>query len=505
MRKTTKTTKATPAKTFTASELKALTKNEILAELIKSPHGDLAEYVPVGLEASKRDPDFFAHLIAWNNLKGSIRDAKKALPTIALVGQTDEQYVENALSHLATLSPRDLVSALKFSRTLKTPQRTLRRLVERYLREKEAKGIEPVVVRHRQSLLELYAKYHVKPSAFVDSLLFKGSITTPRTAALKQLKVVKADQVAGLIGKYKLPYLSVRAALGPRAKEEDILVALIGAMSPTELVTNMKSLERLGVKTVPAARAALDAALTKAGTAKSPQALFKTTKAAEALEEAGDEQLAAKLRALQQKQIEMSKGIEGDWLIAGDASSSMSSAVEAAVQGAAYMASVVKGKVYLVFFSDTPRFFDVTGKTLEEIKKLTRGVVAEGWTSIGCSLQTIVDKGLTVDGIAVFTDGGENRHPTFEEAYRRYVQKNGNEPTVYAFKMGAYRSGWVKEAQEIDFRNADYYSLPNLMQTMRTGRYGLLDEVLATDLLTLDEVLPQTKGFKVLAGELVNA
>ena len=35
----------------------------------------------------------------------------------------------------------------------------------------------------------------------------------------------------------------------------------------------------------------------------------------------------------------------------------------------------------------------------------------------------------------------------------------------------------------------DYYSLPNLVQTMRSNRYSLIDEIMQVPLLTLAEVL----------------
>ena len=46
--------------------------------------------------------------------------------------------------------------------------------------------------------------------------------------------------------------------------------------------------------------------------------------------------------------------------------------------------------------------------------------------------------------------------------------------------------------QIIDLREqkVDTYSLPNLVQSMRVSRHSLVDEILATPLLSLDQVLP---------------
>jgi hypothetical protein len=50
--------------------------------------------------------------------------------------------------------------------------------------------------------------------------------------------------------------------------------------------------------------------------------------------------------------------------------------------------------------------------------------------------------------------------------------------------------------QTFDIRGGvDYYSLPNLASTMRTKTYGLVDEIMATPLLSLNDVL---KGKRVL-------
>jgi hypothetical protein len=56
------------------------------------------------------------------------------------------------------------------------------------------------------------------------------------------------------------------------------------------------------------------------------------------------------------------------------------------------------------------------------------------------------------------------------------------------------------EMQTFDIRGGtDYYSIPNLAQTMRTKTYGLVDEILATPLLTLNSVLKVSTERKLVA------
>src|SRR5574341_861388 len=117
-----------------------LTQARIISELVKAPHGQLIEYIPIGQGAAREDPDFLSHLIAWNEINGAVRDSKVALPVISLsiwgrradtlsmgnayMGMDLSVHIENSLAHLALLSPMDLMRAVRFARTIKTPGAT---------------------------------------------------------------------------------------------------------------------------------------------------------------------------------------------------------------------------------------------------------------------------------------------------------------------------------------------------------------------------------------------
>ncbi len=270
-------------------------------------------------------------------------------------------------------------------------------------------------------------------------------------------------------------------------------MALMEQMSPNELRNNVKMLEKLGLKTNPALRAAFEAGLKRIS--DSPQQnLLKTAKAASVV---SDSALKAKLEAAQERQLS-SKGIEGDWLVAGDCSSSMAHSIELARQVAGLLARMVKGKVHLIFFDNSPRYFDVSGKTLEEIQQITKRITANGMTNAGCVLTYLQEKRLAVNGIAVISDQGENQRPVFAEAYQRYAQTMDIQPTVYCYWTRGDASEAIRrncesvgiDIQVFDLRSgADYYSLPNLISTMNTKRFTLVDQILETPLLTLNEVL----------------
>ena len=120
-----------------------LSKNQIIEVLIQSRHGALVDYVPIAARAVEDEPEFMAHLIAWNAIKGSINDSKVALPIISLASKTfDAELVSNSLAHLAQLSPKELLRAVKFARfdiklRSSAKRKKLFPLVRHYLEQKE--------------------------------------------------------------------------------------------------------------------------------------------------------------------------------------------------------------------------------------------------------------------------------------------------------------------------------------------------------------------------------
>lgn len=485
---------------------KGITKNRIIAELTKSPHGDLKEYLPVGQVAAKTEPEFFSHLIAWDRVKGQIRDSKVALPLIALMAPgLHPEFVENALAHFVAQGPRELLRAYRFALQLRPVgyMLRLRKLIEAWLRDKEGSRQEwdRIALQHRETLKELYSVAHVKPGKDYHNIVLNGKkldktpADLPATSVFSvvaRLKTMDAAEAGAAIMHYKIPFLIALGALEARAKETDLVLALINAMTPTEVVTNTKMLEKMGVKTNPALRGAFEEAITKAS--KSTKNVLKTSRAAEAVEDAG---LKQKLQGLQDKQL-ASMSIDGNWLVLGDRSGSMRDAIEISRHVSGTLAKMVAGKVWLVFFDDSPMTIDVTGMSLDQIMAKTKHVRDGGSTSIGCGLQRMLDDKAEIDGIAIVSDGGENATPYFHSVYKRYAEFAGKEPPVYLYHCGSMDQTFTRSMKAAGFdlqvfdlaNNIDYYSLPNLVSTMRTNRYSLCDEVMAMPLLTLKD------GFK---------
>lgn len=472
-------------------------KRGLIGELTRSPHGKLEEYLKVGLPGAVEEPEFFGHLVAWNHLKGQVRDSKVALPVVALKSGVVGALEENALAHLALLDPRNLLRAWDFVKEVRPTgkRRAVDRVVEAYLRARESNWAwwERAALQHRESMKALYRVAHIKPNPMADSILFKGQAPNGTVwEGLKRLAGMGTTEAADFIVGKRIPFLVVKGVMGKRLKEEPLMLALMERMSPTELTTNLKLLEGLGVRDHAATRALLDKKLTEA--AGSTRTTLKTQKAVKSL---GEGVLKERAKGLAEAQVEKNLQVEGDWLVLADKSGSMQTAIQVGRVVAGTLARAVKGKVQLVFFDNLPRALEVTGKSLEEIQELTGLVTPGGGTSIGVGLAWALEKGLEFDGIAIVSDGGEGNHPLFCEVYKKASQVWGKEVPVYFYRLKGGDPDYFSprceqtgvEVIRFDVDGMDYYSLPNLVKTMRASKYGLVDEIMEVPLLTLAQAL----------------
>ena len=484
-----------------------LTRQRVFSELVRSPHGKLDEYLPTGRQAAVEDPDFFAHLVAWNAKRGQIRDGRVALPLIALdalVPNGDAELKSNALAHLVLLPPRDLLRGLRFAKEQKLNGRrqALPKLVRMYLQSLEQNPARwrRVAVQHRRTLHELYSLARVKPSSELPySVLFNEDEEYRKMlppggvfGKIANLRLMGDLEAAAVLSEERLPFLVAAPGLGgEKLKNRDVLVALMSAMTPSEITGHMKMFERHGVRKDPALRGALEKALGRVESGDS--SALKMEKAAEAVE---DEALKEKIKATQEKKLDKSS-LEGDWLVEADKSGSMRASIELAKHVAATLARMAKGTTHLVFFDTAPTGYNVTGKTLEQIQQMTRLVAAAGGTSIGCGIRWANERKLDVDGIVVVSDGGENTSPYFSETYRELCKRLDKNIPIYLYHVAGDPNALAKNLAEgkIEFQQfdvgvgTDYYSLPNLVATMRTNRYSLVDEIMEFPLLKLEQVI----------------
>ncbi len=257
---------------------------------------------------------------------------------------------------------------------------------------------------------------------------------------IANLSKMEPAMVAATIQKWHLSPLIVSGAMtGAKAKQENSAVVQAGMeqMSDTEVVTRAKSLEKRGLSRDAALKETFRKKVSKA--TKSKKATLKTSVAAEEVE---DESLKTMLKELQERQIasqkESGRGIDGNWLVIADKSSSMESGIELAKHIAAAIAKFVTGRVWLVFCDQLPAGAEVTGLTLEKIQANTRFVKADGWTSMGVGISWANQNKLDIDGVVVVSDGGENRAPAFADALVECRKRLHKEVPAYYYKV---RSG----------------------------------------------------------------
>lgn len=480
-------------------------RRNLISSLMKIEHGDYKGYLPIGLQASQSEPELFAHFIAYNNNVGKVRDTRVAFPVIALRGVAKNQrdLAENAVAHLMTLDPRNLIKAYDFSKTLTAQGMNIRvgfrdmleDGIHQYLeaRQRVPKWWDDVTLHFREPMKRLYRISHHKPTDRADQILFKGNYPEDSIfAKVAMLGKLPPREAASIILTNNIPFEVVVGAMS-NIKNPDVILALLEGATGNQVVSNAKMFERLGVKNDPALRAAFEAALARAKTDKRLNVL-KAGVAAEKVESLGDGLLNLQAQATRQL-----GSIDGNWLILGDASGSMSTSMELAKKVAGFITERVSGKVWLIFFNTMPTPFDVTGKTYFQINNLTKNINAGGGTTIGCGLEYIASRKEEIDGIAIVSDGGDNTGSSFGNVYKKYSEQIGKEPTIYFFQVDGdpdQLSKQVPGIERFDLRGGkvDYNSLPNIIQTLRVNKYSLLDEILATPLLRMDMVFSRRGG-----------
>ena len=480
-------------------------QNRIVATMMKIGHGNLDLFIEPGLQAAAMDPNFFARMAAWNHEHGKVFDSKKAYPPLSLrrvSAHGEYDLAENAYALMASLDPRNLYKSYQFhvelnrrGYTMPSGHRDMRKyMLEKYLRVREESygRWSRVAVSHRQALKALYTIAHIKPVGFAQEILFERKYPPNSVfAALRDMKGMSTQEQAGHILNHKIPFPVATGAVSS-IKDRDILLALISNMTANELAKNRDTLERHSVFSDPILTQAFEEATEKAKSDKRAN----VAQVSKAIERAKSPKEKKRLVQMQEEQLDKAAKINGDVLILGDRSGSMSVAIKATQDISAILARQVTGKVFTIFFDSALEHYDFTGKTLEEIKAATSRVRPRGSTWVGGGVNYVRSRGIPVDIIVIVSDGGENVNPYFHEEYPRYVQQYGVEPSVYFLRVpGATDSlssslrsaGIVFNYYDIG-SGWDDYTLMNIVAAIKPGSYGLVDEILETPLLTFDKV-----------------
>lgn len=443
----------------------------VLDSLLTTPHGNLRRAWPLHERLAREDPLFYVHLAAWYADKGSVRDHQEMF-IIVLVLSALPAHREVGLALLRRLPPYEVARVVDFiKRTARrTPPRSLRTEVERYLREREAQPghFDGAVLAAREPLKTLYATLRIRPSERAQAILFDNAPPADsRLSALKELARLrgKPREQADLLRRTVLPYKVAASVLGPLT--EETAEALVARMSPQEVINHVGSLRRQG----PAVAALVERKLIDARTHARVSA-YKAEVATASAPEWGEH-----LQRVTREQILRRGRLTVSTALLVDASASMTESLEVGKRIASMLAMVAQSPLVVLGFNQ--RAWEIADFS---------SVRAEGATSPGAAVAWLLRHDRMVEQLVLVTDQRENQRPRLAAALRLYRRRNPHLRVVFITLPGGtdelYRQTVRLGLDTRDHRfGGDYYSLPDLLPMLSAPtRLGLLTEVLETPL-----------------------
>ncbi|MDB5311881.1 MAG: hypothetical protein JWO38_6083 [Gemmataceae bacterium] len=489
----------------------------MLNSLLTCPHRRLELVHPLHAELVKQDPRFYVRLAAWYADHGDVRDHKEMfVATLALSdfpghrgaglallrdlppyqvgrvvdfihGWKDEVKVQVVEPKAGTVT---MTADVGLGRNL---PRSLRTEVTRYLREREAddRWFDSTALTARKTLKRLYALLHVKPGPRAQAVLFDEA--PPEGSKLAGLKALAAadtpDLAARLIAEHDVPF---RVAVGVvKAVTPVVLKALVGRMSPQEVINNLDMLRRRGAFDDAGVKALVEAKLEAAKTATRVSA-FKAEKALETVPVSAEVRRA--LEQVADAQVKARGRIARPTALLIDKSGSMSQAIEIGKRLGALLAAMADRELYVYAFDTIAYPVEAAGPELAAWEKALTGITAGGNTSVGVGVEMLRRKKQYIEQLVVVTDEGENADPKFVPALTKYREELKADPAVCFVKVAGATSqledeckkaGLVADAYQF---TGDYYALPNLVPLLaRPSKLELLQEI-------LEYPLPARKG-----------
>jgi hypothetical protein len=463
---------------------------EMLNSFLTSPRGRLDRLGPLHDDLMARDPVFYGHLAAWYRHNGSLRDHDEVLMATLLTSRLPE-HREAGFVLLQELPPYQVWRVVDYiKRRRGGVPRSTRTAVVHYLRRREAdpRLFDRAAIRARKAMKGLYAGLHIRPGDRADAILFKDQ-PPPDSLAFKVKMLAWTDDPidqARMIVQHEIPYaIAIGAVTTPTLP---LLMTLIDAMSPQELVNTIGSLKGRGAFGHPEVRALVDRKLHEAGTARRLSAM-KVRVAARAA--ALDPETTRRLERVADVQVKGKRRIGRPTALLVDKSSSMAAAIEVGKRIAALLSAVTDAPLSVYAFDSVAYEVRANGKELSDWERAFADVRADGWTSIGSALEKLRVRRTAVEQIVVVTDEEENTAPFFADVYRAYCRELKIAPPVMIVKVG-WASGQLErqlrgmgaEVETYTF-TGDYYALPNLVPLLaHASRFELLTEIMETPLPT---------------------
>jgi hypothetical protein len=510
----------------------------ILNSFMTCSHRDTEASMKIHQDIQKVDPLFYAHLACWYRKNGELRDVNEVFSALLSV----DAYLPNREVGLALFREqapfmkRRILGFIK-GKKVKVREKTGKKVeievaagkgkkkksideikitekkvglnktlptafkteVTRYLRwlEEHPDKFDTIAIRSAKDLKALYASngLQIKPSPRAQAILFdkKYPADSKLNAFEKISKAKTPEEAATLIVENKIPFT---IAVGLVEKiTPSILVALIGAMSPQELINNIASLQEKGAMDNPEVKKLIQAKLKKAETAKGVATL--KSKTAKATGRVTDDDISKQLDKVADVQVMRSGTIKVPTAIFIDQSGSLHAAIEIGKRCAAMVSGVTTADLHVVCFNTAATPITSQDKTLTGWEKAFAPIHANGGTSMGVALDYLMRRGSVVEQIVIVTDELENQAPYFTDVFALYKERMKVTPHVVIINInGGTTSTFSDQILHVSMdkakitydiykpTNADYYGLPGLVTLLsRKSKLDLVYEVMDTPLL----------------------
>lgn len=461
---------------------------QILNSLLTNPRRNLQQVQPLHRTVIDRDPLFYGHLAVWYQHNGDVRDHKEAFVANLLVSDQNEHRGAGFMM-LQQLAPYQVERVVRFLKEVigKVPRST-RTAVEEYLRQREAKEVffDTAALRNRKAMKSLYAGLHIKPSHRADLILFKNQPPVDSLAyKLKELARAETPaEQAVIIFENNIPYT---IAIGAVQKlTPTVMIALVNAMTPQELINTIGSLKARDAFKHPELKELIEEKLKQAQTDHRVSA-WKARVAVEAGQH--DDATAANLAAITDKQMRQRGRITRSTALFVDKSASMTSAIEVGKHIASLISGITDAPLYVYAFDTMPFRIRAKGTELSDWEQAFKGIHAGGCTSIGVPLAAMRANKVAVEQIIIVTDEQENTAPLFAPTLQTYSRELGVAPNVVIIRVGHAADSIETQLQKNNVQvetftfRGDYYALPNLATMLaRPSRLELLMEIMETPL-----------------------
>lgn len=468
-------------------------RTQILNSFLTSPHRKLDELAPIHIAALDRDPLFYSRLALWYFEHGEVRD-HRVLFVAHLLTCDYAELREAGWVLMQEMAPYEVARVLDHAKRVigKSP-RVLRSAVAHYLRSRERNpaAFDRAALRARNDLKHLYASLRLAPGLRAQAILFDGRPPADSAlAALKRLaRATSAEEQAQIILDAGIPY---PVAIGAVAHVTPaLLVALIAAMTPQEVINNLNALKRRGAMDHPEVKALIDERL-RAAAGDRRVSTLKVKQAAKIAQP--DAAIARTLTEVTDARVAARVEIRRPTALFVDKSGSMGQAIEVARQLAALIGAVVSAEFHVYAFDTAAFEVRAEGQpgrraAHSDWERAFALIKADGGTSIGAPLARLARDRVRVEQIVIVSDERENTAPHFRDAFAAYVQAMGVVPRVIIVHvdnpyLGLFNDLKARGIEVLRYEFAgDYYSLPNILPLLAMpSQAELVDAIMARPL-----------------------